>query len=103
MIKLGMIKLGSRMIQSIVALREAPAFPVFCDELKKMSEEMVSDFMSDIPDANDVNAQKREDVMRGVAMTLYTLSNCFSNPEEALEHIRMIEKEIASLPNDSSI
>jgi len=98
-----MIKLEARMIQAIIALREAPAFPVFCDELKKMSEEMVYGLMSDIPDANDVNAQKREDVTRGVAMTLYTLSNCFSDPEEALEHIRMIEKEVASLPKDSSI
>ena len=98
-----MIKLSERMLKAIIAMREAPAFLVFCSELETLSDEMVMDFMSSVPDVNDVNAQKREDITRGISMTLYTLSKCFKSPEEALEHIRIIEKEVSSVAGLSAV
>jgi len=98
-----MIRLTERMLKAIIVLREAPAFGVFCSELEAMSEEMVMGFMSSVPEMSDVNAQKREDITRGISMTLYTLSKCFKNPEEALEHIRIIDKEVSDVAGLSSV
>lgn len=99
-----MIKLTERMLQAIIAMRnEAPIFSVFCSELAKMSEEMTAEYLAGIPGVDDVNAQKREDITRGIVMTLYTLNQCFKNPEEALEHIRIIEEEVKSRPELSSV
>lgn len=98
-----MITLNERMLKSIIAMREAPAFGVFCSELEKLSDEMIMEFMAGIPGSDDVNAQKREDITRGVAMTLYTLSKCLKNPEEALEHIRIIEQEVKSSAGLSAV
>ena len=99
-----MIKLTERMLHAIIAMRnETTAFAVFCSELAVMSDEMTAEYLAGIPGTDDVNAQKREDITRGIVMTLYTLSKCFKEPEEALEHIRIIAQEVASLPELSSV
>lgn len=98
-----MIKLTEKMLYAIIKMRTESGFEVFCSELEKMSEEMTSEFMAGIPGIDDVNAQKREDITRGVVMTLYTLNQCMKNPEEALEHIRIINEEYVTRPTVSSV
>ena len=98
-----MIKLTEPLLHAIISLRNDPAFKVLCRELGTISEEMTAEFMAGIPDPSDVNAQKREDVTRGVVMTLYTLNKCFENPEEALETIRIINLEAKTRPTGSSV
>ena len=92
-----MFNVTSEMLRTLWALQRheqvGSLWLTFIKEFEKLRDQHRDEAIHFIPSTDDVNSREREDILRGIAITLDVLCHAFEDPMKLLEEIRIIGEE----------
>lgn len=89
-----MLTIDENVVNVMLSLGKHPEWARMIRWINEQREFFISAMLNETPSPTDFNYVTRHNILMGMCTVLDVLNGLFSNPMEALEHIKKIEEKI---------